>query len=345
MTLTFARLLEYFGVKELQDVLREINEPRTGKRPELAKRVHTKWLTYNRTVEDLLDFLDNEMLATICYDHKLGDRGNRETLKRRIKKELKGINKQKQQNSDDMNRSFQIERKTKVKNNHVKSANIVVICLVIAIAISVIYVNFYGISPMKTIALTTTGGFLVQQNPNFPPDINMIINFKTTSLSAQNPIEVEAKMIPSEYFNAYHPDPWPYLPNSQLVLFPYAIKYPQKQFSDGSYAQGYVNLTKKDNPREYSGTGKILYQTEGDFGYFFVGPQEMKAHFVNDGAKFTLDEINNKMNKQTLFHVSSDQTVMQTTGKYSTMIGLVGFAISIVKYRNKISDILDKLRK
>jgi len=88
MSLTFAKLLEYLGVQELKDALREINESQPGTRPELAKRVYTKWLTYNRKVEDLLDFLDDETLSTICYDYNLGDEGNCETLKRRIKRDL-----------------------------------------------------------------------------------------------------------------------------------------------------------------------------------------------------------------------------------------------------------------
>ena len=97
MGITFAKLLEYFGVTELKDVLREINELQTGTRPELAKRVYNKWLTYNRKVEDLLDFLNDGTLETICYDYHLGGEGNRETLKRRIKNDLKG-NKPKPQN-------------------------------------------------------------------------------------------------------------------------------------------------------------------------------------------------------------------------------------------------------
>ena len=89
MGLTFAKLLEYFGVQELKDVLREINELQTGTRPELAKRVYSKWLTYNRKVDDLLDFLDDDTLKTICYDYNENHKGDTSLLKRRIKKLLK----------------------------------------------------------------------------------------------------------------------------------------------------------------------------------------------------------------------------------------------------------------
>lgn len=333
MGLTFVKLLGYFGVPELKDALRDINEIQTGTRLELAKRVHATWLTYNRKVEDLLDFLDVDVLTDICYDYQLGHKGNYETLKRRIKKELEKIN-PKPYNPETTETK---KRKSKEKNNPTQFANIVVISIVIIIVIVTCYIYFNGIVPTKTITLTSTGGFIVQQNPNFPPDIDMIINFKTSSLSAQNPIDVEAKMIPSEYFDTYKPDPWPYLPSNQFVLFPGAIKYPPKQFSDGSYVQAYINLTKSDNPREYSGIGKILYQTEGDFGYLFVGPKEINEHSVNEGTSFSLNELNDKINKFTIFHVSSDQTVLHNLGKYSIMGTLIGFAITVVKYRNKIA--------
>lgn len=89
MGITFVRILSYFGVDELRDALREIGEIQTGTRPELTKRVYTKWVTYNRKIEDLLDLLDKGTLADMCYDHNLDDKGSVDVLKKRITKDLK----------------------------------------------------------------------------------------------------------------------------------------------------------------------------------------------------------------------------------------------------------------
>ncbi len=94
MGITFTRILSYFGVDDLKDALREIGEIQTGTRQELAKRVYSKWVTYNRKVEDLLDFLDKDTLADMCYDHNLDDKGSIEILKRRIINDLKRSTKQ-----------------------------------------------------------------------------------------------------------------------------------------------------------------------------------------------------------------------------------------------------------
>lgn len=89
MGITFLRILEYFGVEELKNALRDINVGLTGTRPELAQRVYENWLSHNRKVEDLLDYLDRNILADMCQDHNLDYKGNSEVLKRRIKKDLK----------------------------------------------------------------------------------------------------------------------------------------------------------------------------------------------------------------------------------------------------------------
>jgi hypothetical protein len=89
MGITFARILEYFGVIELKNALRDINLVQIGTRPELEQRVYTNWLSHNRKVEDLLDYLDRGILVDMCRDHNLDDKGSIEVLKKRIKKDLK----------------------------------------------------------------------------------------------------------------------------------------------------------------------------------------------------------------------------------------------------------------
>ena len=90
MGLTPLRLLAYFSKEELQFHLSTINEIQSGTREELIERLLVEWPTHNKKWEKLLDYLDKPRLSQICKDYSIEHHGNRDTLVRRLKKELHG---------------------------------------------------------------------------------------------------------------------------------------------------------------------------------------------------------------------------------------------------------------
>jgi hypothetical protein len=87
MGIALAKYLnDYFTVSELKDALSNIGELTTGTKIELVKRLVAQWESHNRDKYDLLDFLDEDVLANLCDDYNIGSNGDENLLKRRIKK-------------------------------------------------------------------------------------------------------------------------------------------------------------------------------------------------------------------------------------------------------------------
>lgn len=184
-----------------------------------------------------------------------------------------------------------------------------------------------------------SGGFVSQQNPDFPSELDMQIILKSTSLSAQNPIEVEAKMFPNENIVLYKPDPWSYLPEKQYLIFPHAIKYPLEKFPVGFTKSAVIELTKSDNTREYYGSGKIMYEKEGKYEFFFVGPKTMEQHMDGNSASFSFSEFNKNNIEDASFDVGGiEQTNALTQTNYVLSGFILGLIGPIMKFRRDISE-------
>lgn len=183
------------------------------------------------------------------------------------------------------------------------------------------------------------GGFVVQQDPDFLPELDMQVVLKTDSLSAQNSITVEARQFPNENILNYKPDPWEYLPEKQFVFFPYALKFPLEQHPDGFNKPAIIELTKSKNTREYYGTGEIFYERGGNYGFFFTGSESIVAHSDGFTSSFSLDEINERINDNTRFDVG---TIEETNSLKTLNIALAGFFITLaglgIKYKQKINE-------
>lgn len=82
------RLLAYFDKEELQFFLSTINEIQSGTREELIERLLIEWPIHNKKWEKLLDYLGKPTLSQICKDYSINHHGDRDTLVRRLKKEL-----------------------------------------------------------------------------------------------------------------------------------------------------------------------------------------------------------------------------------------------------------------
>ena len=323
MGLTVRKLLDvYFEKWELQNILDKLDEIISGTKPEIIERIIEEWPAHGHDYYNLFKSLDRQRLSRICKAYKLDSKGNKDKLVQRIKK----------------HKLLDSKSSAKVKTTEEKipiAGNAVFLIILIAIGISIGYVYFYGIIPERPIVFSVTGGFIHQQDPDFPEDIDMIISLKTTLLSAQNSIDVDAKMIPSEAFYLYKPDPWPLLPSKQYLMFPGAINLPMKNFPEGSFAGGIIELEKYDEPREYRGVGKIMYQTGGNYGFLFVGQNFIDEHSFNNHVEISMSDIEPLMNEKTKFEVQPDQTAVLIGGKYTVISVLVGLGVAITKYREK----------
>lgn len=183
------------------------------------------------------------------------------------------------------------------------------------------------------------GGFVHQQNPDYLPELDMQIILKTNSLSAQNPITVEAREFPNENILTYRPDPWDYLPEKQYVVFPYALKFPLEQYADGFNKPAIIELTKSKDTREYFGTGEIFYERGGNYGFFFTGSKSIEAHSDGFTSSFSLDEIDELIKDETRFDVG---TIEETNSLKTLNIVLAGFFVTLaglgIKYKQKIHE-------
>jgi len=174
MALTIVTVLQYFSKEELKDTLYEINEPVSGNREELARRVHKEWPEHNRTVFDLLDILDKPLLSTICYDFNLDHKGNKDTLKKRIVKEI-------EKNSAIRNnveaKDFPEKEITRTTPQNKKLSNRIKILISGAIAatllLSTIGANFATISDYIESRMTTKDKSNVQNSENQPTPYEM----------------------------------------------------------------------------------------------------------------------------------------------------------------------------
>ena len=154
MGLSIKKLLDdYFGIDQVQDILRDIGESTSGNKDKLVKLVRDNWESHNRDIYELLDFTDKDNLQMICYHYNLdATKAKHDVLKRRIKKaNLLGSGGKASSQVDD-SRSFK-KPKINAENNsqvtdvhfhigsvtHSKGGKITIILAIIGIVITIIF--------------------------------------------------------------------------------------------------------------------------------------------------------------------------------------------------------------
>ncbi|MCV0430338.1 hypothetical protein [Nitrosopumilus sp.] len=222
-----------------------------------------------------------------------------------------------------------------------KKIKIGIIISIILLSIGAVYAYSGGFNTIHPYLgdRVLLGGFAVQQHPDNPPELDMQVVLKTDSLSAQNPIIVEARQFPNENILKYKPDPWNYLPEKQYVIFPYALKFPLEQHPEGFNKPAIIELTKSKTNREYYGTGKIFYERGGNYGFFFTGSDSINAHSDGFTSSFSIEEVNARVKDMTRFDVG---TIEETNSLKTYNIALAGFFITLaglgIKYKQKINE-------
>jgi|GEM_PF-5920921 len=183
-------------------------------------------------------------------------------------------------------------------------------------------------------------GFISQLDPNFPSELNLLVYFESNSISAQNPITVKAKAFPSEFFYRYSPDPWNAYGDKMYLLFPDALKHPLHQYAEGDFEGAVIELKRNDQPREFVGSGQIVFIEGGKFGYYLVRQSFMDKHLIDEKTtQFSLKEFENKISSLTRTSIAdSSVTAEMRTNNLILALTLLAFAVSIVQSRNHISN-------
>jgi len=110
------------------------------------------------------------------------------------------------------------------------------------------------------------------------PFANFNLALYTTSFSAQNPIFVQATLIPQ---GGEQLSQWKYAPEKQDIMFPYASVYPPSDdITNNNVQSPIIELTKYDDPPHYYGEGEITYMFEGKYSYDFISPLIANTHDI-----------------------------------------------------------------
>ena len=182
--------------------------------------------------------------------------------------------------------------------------------------------------------------FLAKIYPDLPPELDILVYMKTTSLSAQNIITVSAKAFPNDNFAKYPNDSWNHIAYTEkmYLLFPHSLNYPLHQYSEGDFAAGIIELTKSNNPREYVGNGQIIYQHEGKYGYHLVTQNFFDKRGINVNQVSVLaSEIEPLVGNVTEIEISgADVTVSFQTNNLILTLTWLAVAFGIVQTRAHI---------
>ena len=139
--------------------------------------------------------------------------------------------------------------------------------------------TFYHPNRQKDFVATVfeySNGTLISKT-SFPREIIIAVALHTTSLSAQNEIEVQAI---SRKFDNISEEELKGMPNTLVLIFPQAIHQPIDFVNDLSPNIGYVKIYLNENNKRYEGSDKILYQFESDGGFFLRTPENIGGEYL-----------------------------------------------------------------
>lgn len=181
------------------------------------------------------------------------------------------------------------------------------------------------------------------KNLNFPVALDYNVLLTTTSLSAQNEIDVTARAVPSTHYKEYVPNQWSSLPSHFYIIFPDAKKYPLKHTPDGGYFDAIIIMNKTGSDASngyYRGTGKIYYLFEGEKeGYLPVSLDNLTKYNVNGVSYLNVTDLKRDLNPDTLFPVgSSDNTTTLHTTDVTMSLTYVLVAFGLLQFRGQLTN-------
>lgn len=167
--------------------------------------------------------------------------------------------------------------------------------------------------------------------------VGIDVFFNSTSLSAQNPIDVVGRAYPTNQFTDVN-TLWETLPNNIYLIFTDSLEYPVNRNAD-AYFEGLIQLNKTDSPMEYVGIGKIIYQFEGDYKYYIMHKDEFDSIASVPGYQFVTDEVLTDERASSIFHVDSSEVTM-TLQSNQIFLGITWIVVvfGIIQLHHQIQD-------
>lgn len=165
------------------------------------------------------------------------------------------------------------------------------------------------------------------------------VTFSTSSLSAQNPVDVTVDLLPDPNDIKKYIRDWTQTDPEIYAVFPNSVDYNQTLFKDTNYYQtGIVKLQRIDTPiYKYEGNGKIFYQFEGKYAYFIVTDHELRDHMKGKYEVLNSNEFGKRMTNDTYFPVgSSDFTTTIKTNNIFNALTLILITFGIFEIKNHL---------
>jgi hypothetical protein len=167
------------------------------------------------------------------------------------------------------------------------------------------------------------------------PFISFVL-MNTTSLSSNNPIDVGVKLIP---YNRMTDEQWSCFPQQQAMIFDNAFLYPPNFNSVGYPMPALVFLSKSNNPKQYYNETKIVYQSEGKHGYFYLTEEQVIE--THTGIPISPNSLQNKELSYSEISVGSNsETTTAKTNNYVIMLTWVLIGFGILELRKLLTDLI-----
>ena len=194
----------------------------------------------------------------------------------------------------------------------------------------------YDFTPPTLSDDTFMAGLVKEHNLQYNVSLDHNIVLHTTSLSAQNPIDVEVRVFPSAKYRDNIPNQWKTMPDYVTIVLPNAIVYdePQKKWKTDLVV---ITLNKQENPNQYYGKSTIKYLFEGEQGYFFMIPSEMDKYTTNGQMYISSAYILNQTKKNPTFYIGgSDETINLQQNNIFLALTFVLIAFALIEARTHI---------
>ncbi|MDE2588853.1 MAG: hypothetical protein KGL95_04230 [Patescibacteria group bacterium] len=168
-----------------------------------------------------------------------------------------------------------------------------------------------------------------------------VVWYKTTSSSAQNPIDMYVQLYPEKSDLNNRGYDWKNLPDKQIILFDGASVYPREYTKPYNFPiPAYVVLKKYDNTQTYFGFKTLIYESEGKHGYFYLTEMQQKA--MTNLTPIIPNSIQMKeMNHSSIEIDSSDQTSTVESNNFVLALTLVLIGFGFVELRKEITNIIE----
>ena len=223
------------------------------------------------------------------------------------------------------------------KLRNLVTAGLLLLVMYIGVQAYYVYDGKYDTIITYAPPLITQDNFFIgnNQNGSFNVSLSHELTLRTTSLSAQNPIDVEMIVKPSDNYVEYIPSQWSTLPQQIEFIFPQATIV-KPEIEDISRNIPSLVLIKAEKPQQYFGNMTIMYQFEGNYGYMRRSMDYSQPSKIGT-SEFVSKDVVSQVPEDLKYHVdSSDVTNSIHTNNIFKALTLSFVGFSLIELREQI---------